>query len=263
MTRRISTSLFLCAHARARCQHEHGRLVGGVGRFVEPEGWITLAVSGGVRKRGTVTSVHLFTSESGYCMTTDLTPQFIYFDLGNVLLTFDAQIACRQMADLTVLPRSASATSCWQPAASGAMNGRGQQPRVLRRILCRVPHAAGLRRIALRQQRDVCGQYPGHSHRGPLWAARYRLGFYPIRAKRIGTMWGNGRYRVIRDLFEVQVLSHHERCCKPEPAIYQRAVELAGVEPHRISCGRQAGECRRCAASRVGRGVVSRSTSLG
>ena len=36
-------------------------------------------------------------------MTTSRTPQFLYFDLGNVLLTFDAQIACRQVAELTGL----------------------------------------------------------------------------------------------------------------------------------------------------------------
>ena len=45
---------------------------------------------------------------------------------------------------------------------------------------------------------------------------------------------GDGRYAAIRNLFEVYVLSHHERCCKPEPAIYRAQRSWLVSAPHGI-----------------------------
>ena len=62
-----------------------------------------------------------------------------------------------------------------------------------------------------------------------LQAARYRLGILSNTCESHWQYVADGRYTVIRELFEVRVLSYHERCSKPEAVIYRRAAELAGA----------------------------------
>ncbi len=44
----------------------------------------------------------------------------------------------------------------------------------------------------------------------------------------------SGRYSLIPEAFDVVALSFELGCVKPEPAIFRRAVELAGVQPEEI-----------------------------
>jgi glucose-1-phosphatase len=168
-------------------------------------------------------------------MTTGLTPQFLYFDLGNVLLTFDAEIACRQMAELTGVP----AERVGDIVFSSGLQWRYERGEVSSREFYDSFCAAS------RTRPDYDALHYAHSAMfalnvpviplvAHLWAARYRLGILSNTCEAHWHYVGDGRYAVIHDLFEVYVLSHRERCCKPEAAIYRRAVELAGVEPHRI-----------------------------
>ncbi len=168
-------------------------------------------------------------------MTTAQTPAFLYFDLGNVLLNFDTQIACRQMAALTGL----TSQRVREVVFASGLQARYERGEVSGRefydTLCAASgarpdydalHHAGAAMFDLNVP-----VMPIVAH---LYAARYRLGILSNTCESHWRYVSGGRYVMIRDGFELSVLSYHERTCKPEAAIYLRAAELAGVEPHRI-----------------------------
>jgi len=178
---------------------------------------------------------HWQACDGGGGMTTGLAPEFIYFDLGNVLLTFDTQIACRQLAELTGL----GVERIREIVFSSRLQWRYECGEVSSRefydAFCA---AAGVRPDydALHHAHSAMFSLnvpvvPIASH---LWGAGYRLGILSNTCEAHWNYVAGGRYAVIGELFSVQVLSYRERCCKPDREIYQRAVERAGVPPQRI-----------------------------
>ena len=168
-------------------------------------------------------------------MTTGQAPQFIYFDLGNVLLTFDAQIACRQMAELTGLAAERIRDIVFRSRLQWRYERGEVSSREFYDEFCAVSHTQpDYDALHFANSAMFALNVPVIPIVAHLWAARYRLG---ILSNTCAAHWhyvGDGRYKAIHDLFEVYVLSHRERCCKPETAIYERAVQRCGVEPHRI-----------------------------
>jgi putative hydrolase of the HAD superfamily len=168
-------------------------------------------------------------------MMTGQTPQFIYFDLGNVLLTFDAQIACRQMAELTGLApdrvRDIVFRSGLQQRYERGEVSSGEFYEAFCAASQTRPAYDALHYASSAMFEVNVPVMPIVAH---LQAARYRLGILSNTCESHWQYVADGRYVVIRELFEVRVLSYHERCSKPEAAIYRRAAELAGVDPHRI-----------------------------
>jgi glucose-1-phosphatase len=168
-------------------------------------------------------------------IATHQTPQFIYFDLGNVLLTFDHRVACRQMAELTGL----TVERVWEIVFARELQQRYERGAVTSREFyeefCAAsgtrPDYAALHYAGSAMFELNIPVIPIAAH---LRSARYRLGILSNTCEAHWRYVAEGRFRVLRELFDVYVLSHDERCCKPEPAIYQRAAELAGVEPQRI-----------------------------
>lgn len=163
------------------------------------------------------------------------TPEFLYFDLGNVLLTFDHRVACEQVAALTGL----TADRVWDVIFASQLQARYEQGEVTsREFYDEFCAAAGvtpdyaalhLANAAIFQLNLPIVSLVSHLH-----SAGYRLG---ILSNTCESHWGyvaEGRFRIIRELFPVQVLSHVERCSKPGAGIYARAAELAGVAPERI-----------------------------
>lgn len=163
------------------------------------------------------------------------TPEFLYFDLGNVLLTFDHRVACEQVAALTGL----TAERVWDVIFASQLQARYEQGEVSsREFYDEFCAAAGvtpdyaalhLANAAIFQLNLPIVSLVSHLH-----SAGYRLG---ILSNTCESHWGyvaEGRFRIIRELFPVQVLSHVERCSKPAPGIYARAAELAGVAPEGV-----------------------------
>lgn len=163
------------------------------------------------------------------------TPEFLYFDLGNVLLTFDHRVACQQVAALTGL----AADRVWDLIFTSQLQARYEQGEVSsREFYDEFCAAAGVRPdyAALHLANAAIFQLnlPVVSLVSHLHSAGYRLG---ILSNTCESHWGyvsEGRFRIIRELFPIQVLSHVERCSKPGAGIYTRATELAGVAPERI-----------------------------
>lgn len=162
-------------------------------------------------------------------------PAFLYFDLGNVLLTFDHRIACEQVAELTGL----SPDRVWDLIFTSQLQARYEQGEVSSREFydefCAAaqvqPDYDALHRAnaAIFQLNLPIVSLVSHLH-----SAGYRLG---ILSNTCESHWGyvsDGRFKIIRELFPVQVLSHLERCSKPGAGIYERAEEQAGAAPDRI-----------------------------
>ncbi|MHB8969322.1 MAG: HAD family hydrolase [Pirellulaceae bacterium] len=163
------------------------------------------------------------------------TPAFFYFDLGNVVLTFDRQIACRQVAELT----GSSADRIDEIVFGSDLQIRYERGEVNSREFFEEFCAASHTRP------DFDALHGAHSDMFELnvpvipivahiHAAGYRMGILSNTCEAHWDFVSNGRFTAVRDFFTVRVLSHVEGCSKPDLAIYRRAVELAGVEPGRI-----------------------------
>ncbi len=163
-----------------------------------------------------------------------LQPKFIYLDLGKVLVDFDVQLMCRQMADVAgVTPQRVhevvfdsglqrsyelgqissqefyeqfcNATGArpdydklsWAGSAIFALNVE-MVPIVTHLALC--GHRLGVLSNTCQQHWDYCAR----------------------------------RFRMLTELFPVHALSYQMHACKPQPEAYSLAAELAGCHPQEI-----------------------------
>jgi glucose-1-phosphatase len=163
-----------------------------------------------------------------------MNPSFLYFDLGNVLLSFSHERMCAQMAAVA-----------------------GVTPAVVRRALF---ESTGETSVQWRFERGDLNALAVYDHfceaagvrpdREALFAAGSDM-FAPIarsvaiverlagERRRLGILsntnpidWGfvtSGRFPLLNQCFEHAVLSFEVRAMKPDRAIYEAAVERAGV----------------------------------
>lgn len=166
-------------------------------------------------------------------------PDFIYFDLGGVLLSFSHDRMCEQMAAVVGIP-----TAIVQQALLDASAGPSLQWRLERGDL--TPDEAF---------QHFCDQTGTSPDRAALYQAASDI-FAPIddtialaeRLHGIGLAMGilsntnsfdwqfvtDGRYPFLAQRFTHHALSFEARAMKPEPEIYRYAAELAGYPPERI-----------------------------
>ena len=162
-------------------------------------------------------------------------PQFFYFDLGNVLLTFDYEAACRDMADVAgVTPRRVQ--EILFDSDLEHRHERGQIPTdEFYEVFCQ---RLGARPSYERLMGVFCDIFelnvPVAPIVGQLRAAGHRLG---ILSNTSPTHWefiADGRFTLIRSFFEVHVLSYQVGAMKPEAEIYRVAEALAGAPARHI-----------------------------
>jgi putative hydrolase of the HAD superfamily len=162
-------------------------------------------------------------------------PEFLYFDLGNVLLTFDQHVACRQVAELTGLTE----VQVWSALYDSGLQERYERGEVTSRAFYNAFCSATC------VQPDYRAFHHAHSAMfdlnvriipivAHLWAAGYRLGILSNTCDAHWEYVSDGRFKAVREFFQTHMLSHELRCSKPEPAIYQHAAKAAGVAPDRI-----------------------------
>jgi putative hydrolase of the HAD superfamily len=162
-------------------------------------------------------------------------PQFIYFDLGNVLLYFDHRRACRQMADLA----GVDAEKVWNIVFESGLElkyeaGQVSTDEVYETFCRQTGTQPEFDRLALAAS-DIfevnAGIKPIVAF---LHAAGHRLGLLSNTNELHWRLVSDGRYGLIPGVFEQVVLSYEVGAIKPEPAIYQIAAERAGVTPREI-----------------------------
>ncbi len=170
-------------------------------------------------------------------------PKFIYFDLGNVLLTFDYKIACRQMAEVShIEPEQVQEIIFDSDLQLRYESGQLSGPEFYE-IFCR----------EAQEYRDDSPDAPAPDYTALRWAgsamfelnspiipivahlksARLRLG---ILSNTCEAHWEYcmGKYVILDELFGVYVLSYEVGAVKPDAKIYRVAAERASVAPEEI-----------------------------
>lgn len=161
--------------------------------------------------------------------------EFLYFDLGNVLLNFDHHVACRQMGEVAGVP----AEKVWDVVFAGDLEERYESgvvdDRAFYEEFCKATGTRPDFERLLAAGSEIFQQnlsiIPIVSQ---LDGAGYRMGILSNTCPAHWAYCAQGRYALIREAFDVFALSYELGACKPDSKIFQRAAELAGVSPERI-----------------------------
>jgi putative hydrolase of the HAD superfamily len=162
-------------------------------------------------------------------------PKFLYFDLGNVLLFFDHRRACRQLADLT----GVDAQRIWDLLFASGVEldyeaGRISSREVYERFLRETGASLDFDAFA-RAASDIFEvNVPVKTILAQLAFCGYRMGVLSNTNEMHWRLLTDGRYSLMPGVFEQLVLSYEVGAVKPQPAIFQAAVERAGVAPQEI-----------------------------
>ncbi len=162
-----------------------------------------------------------------------MTPKFIYFDLGKVLVDFSFERMFRQMGEAAGI----------EPQQVQAVLAAGLQADYeIGRLDSRAAHEVFCRQTGTRPDYEAfllaCNDIftPIDSMLpvvAQLYHAGYRLG---ILSNTCDGHWNYclRRYTMLRDFFSVYALSFEIRAAKPDKAIFCQAAELAGCQPEEI-----------------------------
>jgi len=164
-----------------------------------------------------------------------MSPRFLYFDLGNVLLKFDHQIACRQMAEAAQIEPEV----VWKTAFEGPLFLAYERGDVSsEEFYQRFCHATGSRpdRAALElAASDIFWlNAPTVALVGQLKLAGQRMGILSNTNEAHWQFIDRAYFGILADRWEQYALSFRLHAIKPEPKIYRAAAELAGVSPEEI-----------------------------
>ena len=161
--------------------------------------------------------------------------QFIYFDLGNVLLHFSHERACFQMGRVAGVPPERVCEVVFDSGLQDRFEAGRITDAEFYDVFCREtgshPSVAELARAA----GDI---FWVNVQVKAIFAALHGTG------KRLGLLsntcdwhWriaGGRRFRLIPEAFETLALSFKLQAAKPDRVIYERAAALAGVPPRDI-----------------------------
>ena len=161
-------------------------------------------------------------------------PKFFYFDLGKVLLRFDVDVMCRQIAGVSgIAPGLVYRVLMEHPLQKDYECGRITS-RQFHEAFCRETGTQSPFEALLLAGSDIFevneSMVPVVAH---LNRAGYRMG---ILSNTCDSHWEHclRRFRMLDELFEVHALSYKLRTSKPDKEIFDAAAQLAGVAPHEI-----------------------------
>jgi putative hydrolase of the HAD superfamily len=161
-----------------------------------------------------------------------MSPRFFYFDLGNVLVTFDFRIACRQIAELARVSADRAQAIVYDSGLHATFERGDVSQREFYQIFCARSGTAPEYEPFLRAATEMFEiNEPVVAIATELHATGRRIG---ILSNTVDMHWRyctTGRFARIGALCEVAALSYRLRLMKPAPAMYQAAAALAGVAP--------------------------------
>lgn len=168
-------------------------------------------------------------------------PQFLYFDLGKVLLSFDHSRMVRQMAEVAGVDEAAMRAALmpsgeptegdpqWQLEA-GHLSEDDYYEQLCEALGCRPPRAElDLAASDMFEPIDASMRLLER-----LKAAGHRLGLLSNTNPVHWRFFMDGRFPVLNRVFEVEIGSFHVGAMKPDPKIYHAAIERAGVPAERV-----------------------------
>lgn len=162
-------------------------------------------------------------------------PDFIYFDLGNVLVFFDHEIASRQIAAVAQVPVDVIRQEVFHsPLQSdyerGLVSSREFVDRLSQKLGCDLPVEETLEAAsAIFNPHDAI-----IDSIASLKKAGFRLGILSNTCDAHWTWLMKQKYQVLGPWFDVIALSYEMQCAKPDLEIYHQAAEMAGVPGNRI-----------------------------
>ncbi|MEC9092027.1 MAG: HAD family phosphatase [Planctomycetota bacterium] len=162
-------------------------------------------------------------------------PQFIYFDLGNVLLNFDHEIACQNLAKLCgkdsgIIRRALFESGLQEDYEAGLLTTEAFHGRFCNDVGVN----PGLEEACQAASAIFSANESVFAIIRQLWRAGNRLG---ILSNTCDVHWNyvmDGRYPILNECFEVYVLSFAEKCSKPFRQIYEKAVQKTGLTPSEV-----------------------------
>ena len=158
-------------------------------------------------------------------------PRFVYFDLGNVLLTFDHSIAMSRVASRTGVSTTDVEAAIFQ---SGLQQDYELGAISSDEFASRVADSLNVT-IAANDVWLLCSDIfslnasivPIVTH---LASAGYPLGILSNTCEAHWKHIENQSYTILRELFSIRVLSYEERLAKPNPEIFKLAADRASTE---------------------------------
>jgi len=162
-------------------------------------------------------------------------PEFFFFDLGNVIVTFDHEIAWRQMGRLIGQPADVVRAAIFSSGLQQKYELGEVTERQFHEQFCRATGGRPDLEALLRAGREIFTLNPRvMSIVAQLHAAGHRLGILSDTCPSHWRYLAGGQFPGIDTFFSLAVLSFETRCAKPDPAIYHIAARRAGVSPARI-----------------------------
>ncbi|MGA2621642.1 MAG: HAD family phosphatase [Thermoguttaceae bacterium] len=163
-----------------------------------------------------------------------MTPEFIYFDLGKVLVDFSIEQLCKQMGAVAGIEPARVAEAVF----SGGLQAQYESGRISSREF----YLAFGRLTGTRPDHDALARAANDIFTlnasllpvvAQLGQAGYRLG---VLSNTCEGHWEHcfRRYAILRQSFSVYALSYRIGACKPDAAIFRKAVEMAGCPPEEI-----------------------------
>ena len=157
-------------------------------------------------------------------------PDFLFFDMGNVLITFDMWEICERMAKVAgvdanvVSDKFFGATGILWDAEAGRVTSDE-----LHDAFCRL---TGTCPDKYELNAAACSTFAVHTPMLPLLVSLKRAG------NRIGILsniceahwlWCMDHYRFLTDIFDCRLASYALKCSKPSPEIFAKAAQIAGT----------------------------------
>jgi putative hydrolase of the HAD superfamily len=163
------------------------------------------------------------------------TPQFLYFDLGNVLLHYDHRRAAAQMADVA----RTSPAHAWKALFDSGLHWRYERGELSSAEFCEHFCAATDTRADSAALLRACADIfepnrPILPILAALRAAGWRMGILSNTNEAHWQFVSAGCFAESREFFELEVLSYQARCMKPEREIYEIAARRAGLPARQI-----------------------------
>jgi HAD superfamily hydrolase (TIGR01509 family) len=161
-------------------------------------------------------------------------PEFLYFDLGKVLVDFDIQRMLRQIGEVSGVEPARVKQAVFDSGLQQQYETGQVSSREFYDAFCRqtgtLPDYQSLHRAGNEIFELNLSLLPVVAH---LTQAGYRLG---ILSNTCEGHWQHcrQRFRIVAEPFSVYALSCQIGVTKPEAAIFHKAAELAGVRPQGI-----------------------------
>ncbi|HEY2838647.1 MAG TPA: HAD family phosphatase [Pirellulales bacterium] len=160
---------------------------------------------------------------------------FIYFDMGNVLLLFDHERGCRQIAEVAGTSTEEVRRVLFDTGLELRYEAGELSTREFYEAFCEQTGTRPDYQAMLRAAGDI---FTVNASILPvvaaLHAAGYRLGLLSNTCEAHWVFIQQHRFSVTSTMFDVIALSYEVRAMKPDRRIFEAAAEKAGVAPAEI-----------------------------